>query len=39
MAQFRGTGLDQNLKFRDNDKKIIKGTKWPDIYSEKIDFS
>ena len=34
---FRGTQLDQNVKFQDKNKKLIKEWTWPKIFDEKVD--
>lgn len=36
---FRGTQLDQNVKFQDKNKKLIKERSWPDIFNHKVDFN
>lgn len=36
-AFFRGTQLEQNVKFQDKEKKLIKNWKWPAIFEEKVD--
>ena len=34
---FRGTQLDQNVKFKDKDKQMINSWKWPDNFRNPID--
>ena len=36
---FRGTHLDQNVKFQDKNKKLIKEWNWPDIFDKKVDLT
>lgn len=33
---FRGTALDQNVKFKDKDKQIIASWKWPESFKDPI---
>ena len=34
---FRGTQLDQNVKFKDKEAKLIKAREWPEIFDSKVD--
>jgi len=36
---FRGTQLDQNVKFQDKNKKLMKEWSWPKIFDQKVDVS
>ena len=38
-AFFRGTSLDQDVKFKDQEKKLIKGRKWPEQFKQKVDLN
>ena len=38
-AFFRGTGIDQNVKFKDKDKQLIRETEWPPEFEKQIDLS
>ena len=38
-AFFRGTGIDQNVKFKDKDKQLIKETEWPAEFDQRVDLS
>lgn len=38
-AFFRGTKVDQNVKFKDKDKQFIKQWKWPAEFDQPIDLS
>ena len=34
---FRGTQLDQDVKFKNKDKQLIKERAWPPIFDKKVD--
>mmetsp|Transcript_20803 Transcript_20803/g.34275 ORF Transcript_20803/g.34275 Transcript_20803/m.34275 type:complete len:626 (+) Transcript_20803:35-1912(+) len=36
---FRGTNTEQDTRFSDKDKKLLQTTKFPEIYSSKVDFA
>ena len=36
---FRGTQLEQDVKFKDKNKKLIKERTWPDIFEQKVDLN
>ena len=38
-AFFRGTGIDQNVKFKDKDKQLIRETDWPPEFEKQVDLS
>jgi hypothetical protein len=38
-AFFRGTQLDQNVKFKDKDKQFIRQWKWPKEFDEPVDLA
>ena len=38
-AFFRGTGIDQNVKFKDKDKQLIKETEWPAEFEQPVDLT
>ena len=38
-AFFRGTGIEQNVKFKDKDKQLIKETEWPADFEKQVDLS
>ena len=38
-AFFRGTGIDQNVKFKDKDKQLIKETEWPAEFEQLVDLT
>ena len=38
-AFFRGTQIDQNVKFKDKDKQLMNETKYPSEFNQKVDLS
>ena len=34
---FRGTQIDQNVKFKDKEKELIKKMKWPSDFDLTVD--
>ena len=36
-AFFRGTQIDQNVKFKDKDKQLIRDTEWPASFDQPVD--
>jgi hypothetical protein len=38
-AFFRGTQLDQNVKFKDKDKQFIRQWRWPKEFEEPVDLA
>ena len=38
-AFFRGTQIDQNVKFKDKDRQLIRETEWPAEFEHPVDLS
>ena len=38
-AFFRGTQIDQNVKFKDKDRQLIRETEWPAEFEQPVDLS
>ena len=36
-AFFRGTQIDQNVKFKDKDRQMIRDTEWPASFDQPVD--
>ena len=36
-AFFRGTQIDQNVKFKDKDKQLIRETEFPESFDKPVD--
>ena len=36
-AFFRGTGIDQNVKFKDKDKELVRSMAFPTNFDEPVD--
>lgn len=34
---FRGTQLEQDVKFKNKDKQLIKERSWPEIFNQKVN--
>ena len=36
-AFFRGTGIDQNVKFKDKDKELVRSMEFPPEFDQPVD--
>ncbi len=36
---YRGTGIDQNVKFKNKDKAMIQNRTWPPEFDEPVDLT
>ncbi len=36
---FRGTQLDQNVKFKDKEKELLKAWKWPPEFDKPVNIN
>jgi len=36
---FKGTSTDQDIRFKNKEKKLIANTKWPEEFEQKVDLS